>query len=151
MENNDSITSFGYHPIQLNNIFVRELHIVANNPPDEEVGVAGDKIAFLTGHTEYDQEDQEISVSAKIECGFEEENDQPYSIRIAIVGSFHVDEDKFDVKDLEDWARRNAPLILFPYLREHAYALTSRCGFKPLILPLMEVPTFRKPRKENQE
>ena len=101
--------------------------------------------------SEYDQDEKEIGVSAKIESGFDDEESQPYSIRIEIVGSFRVDEDRFDVGDLEDWARRNAPLILFPYLREHAYALSSRCGFDPLILPLMEVPTFRKPRKEEQE
>lgn len=151
MEKNDSVTSYGYHPIQLNSILVRELHIVANIPPDEAVGVSGEKIALFTGFTAYDQEEKEIGVSAKIESGFDEEEPQPYSIRIEIVGSFHVDEDKFDIGDLEDWARRNAPLILFPYLREHAYALSSRCGFEPLILPLMEVPTFRKPRKDEQE
>jgi preprotein translocase subunit SecB len=134
------------HPIQLEGIFVREMSIISNVPPSEEVGISANKIDFYTAHSEYREEDKEISVSLKVECGQSEDDDQPYSMKIDIVAYFNVDDEKFPIEHIHDWARRNAPLILIPYIREHAFGLTARCGFKPLILPLMEVPTFKIPK-----
>jgi preprotein translocase subunit SecB len=39
---------------------------------------------------------------------------------------------------------KNAPAILFPFLREQAYALSIRCGFPPFILPLIQLPSIQK-------
>ena len=64
-------------------------------------------------------------------------------MRVVIGGVFKVDETKFAKADIDDWANRNAPFILYPYLREQAYTLTVRCGFPGIIIPLLEVPTFK--------
>ena len=64
-------------------------------------------------------------------------------MRVIIGGVFKVDETKFAKTHIEDWANRNAPIILYPYLREQAYALTIRCGYPGLIIPLLTVPTIK--------
>ena len=57
---------------------------------------------------------------------------------------------KFSVEQLPSWAKVNAPMILFPFLREQVYALTARCGYNPIILPMIHVPTIRLEQVEKQ-
>jgi len=52
------------------------------------------------------------------------------------LGIFEVDEDKFPFKFIQNWAEKNAPLILYPYLREQVFSLSSRAGFGGTLLPL---------------
>ncbi len=132
------------HSIQLSKVGVLELFIRSNQPPDGSVGIEVLDLPFSVGHTEFDEENRQIAVMVKVEIGTngdDKEVKHPYSLKVEIIGEFEVGEG-FAVKHLDNWARRNAPFILMPYLREHVYALTSKCGFKPLILPLLEVPTL---------
>jgi len=66
-------------------------------------------------------------------------------MRIELSGEFEIDENQFDKKYINDWAMKNAPAILFPFLREQAYALSIRCGFPPFIIPLIQLPSIQKP------
>ena len=84
-----------------------------------------------------------VGITLELKEGEEKESELPYFLKVELAALFEVDESKFDKEHIYDWARRNAPFILFPYLREEAYALTIRAGYKPLILPLLEVPTFQ--------
>ena len=77
-----------------------------------------------------------------MEVGMEENTETPFSMKIELRGEFRINEREFPIDKIDDWARKNAPLILLPYLREQAFSLTARCGFKPLVLPLFVVPTF---------
>lgn len=141
------------HAIQIENVFVKELYIVANRPPSEQEGVDGGEFKLSVGHSEYDPEAKRIGVSVKIEVGLadveEEKTKLPFSMRIEIVGHFNVDEESFPIEHITHWARSNAPFILLPYLREHAYSLSARCGFKPMLLPLLEIPTFKLPQSSD--
>jgi preprotein translocase subunit SecB len=106
--------------------------------------VEPDKVAFAVGHSDYDKENSTIQVATKIEVGMDKRKPKlPFSMRIELIGVFKVDESNFPVDKIMDWALRNAPIIMFPYLREHAFALTARSGFSPMILPLMQVPAFQ--------
>jgi preprotein translocase subunit SecB len=132
------------HPIQLITLAVRELFIKSNLPPDSSVGAEAEKCNIITGSSDYNRETKSIAVTLKLETGIDDnEEDSPYSMRIEIVGIFQVDEAHFSVEHVPDWARRNAPIILYPYIREHAHSLPVRCGFSPLVLPLLEVPIFK--------
>lgn len=132
------------HPIQMISLGVLELYIKANERPDLSKKVEPEIISFSIGHNEYDKENSTIQVATKIEVGMEKKKAKtPFSMKIEIIGEFKVDENQFPVDKILDWAARNAPLIMFPYLREHAYSLTARCGFYPMVLPLMQVPTFK--------
>lgn len=136
---------YNLHPIQLVSIGVRELHITANEHPDVDTTSDSGDFFFSVGTSDYDPDTQSIGVGVRLEIGTDKckcEEPSPFILTIELVGTFDVDE-KFPVKHIDRWARNAAPLILFPYLREHAFALTARCGFKPILLPLLEVPTFK--------
>jgi preprotein translocase subunit SecB len=130
------------HAIQLIELNVQELYIKANEPPDPASEIDKKGFQFATGYSAYDKQSQCIQVAVKLEIGMEEDTKSPISMRIELGGVFKVDESEFPQEQVNDWARRNAPLILYPYVREHAFALTARCGFRPIILPLLEVPTL---------
>lgn len=132
------------HGIQLRKVNVSRLSIKALREPDPESGAFCEDIPITVGHTNYDPDDNAIWISLRTEIGKDEDSDSPYEMVVEIVGEFTVDEDKFPIEHIVDWARRNAPMILQPYLREQVYSLTLRCGFKPLILPLIQVPTLTK-------
>jgi len=136
---------FKRHPISIEEVQIKELSIRGNVPPDTVDENIEIKYSIRVGHSDYDEETSRIFVGLSLETGqeLEEESDSPYSIKIELVAMFKIDEERFQEKHVNDWARRNAPFILFPYLREQVYALTIRCGYKPLILPLVEVPTFQ--------
>ncbi len=67
----------------------------------------------------------------------------PFVLKVELIGLFTVDPERFPIEHVDQWARTNAPLVLYPYLREQVYGLTSRAGFNATLLPLLEIPTFR--------
>jgi len=138
------------YPIQLLQIGVRELWIQANTPPAVSTEIELKDCAIYAGHSPYDKSSNTIVISIKLELG--KGKDDPVSMRIELRGLFHVDEQAFPIKALPQWALGNAPVILLPYLREQTYALTARCGFKPLVLPLVEVQTIKidKPKAKRK-
>lgn len=151
MSDKTEIMPFKRHPIQTNSISVRELFIKANVFPEIDKELEATEVTIRVGHSKYDDKNNVIRVALKVEGGTEPEKTQsPYTIRVEVVGEFQVDETKFPKEQIFDWAKRNAPMILMPYIREHVYALTMRCGFNPALLPLMEVPVFSKVRNKKK-
>jgi len=133
-----------FHPIQIVDFGVKELFIRSYRSPDVTVGAKIEECSIRTAARPYDSKGKTIAVSLILESGVDADKRKvPYAMKIEILGIFGVDESRFPVEHISDWATNNAPLILYPYLREHAFGLSSRCGFKPLVLPLLEVPTFK--------
>jgi preprotein translocase subunit SecB len=128
------------HPIQLRALKVLELSIKVI-PEHSQLEPKLEKFSLFHGHSEYDQKDKTITVRIGVEMG-REVKDVPFELRIEILGIFEVEEDKFPLKFVHNWAEKNAPLILYPYLREHVFSLSSRAGFGGTLLPLFQVPTF---------
>lgn len=147
---------FILHPIQLISLNIEELSIKVKAPPQSvDLSSGSEEFNLRTGRSEYDEKNHIIQVGVKLEIGGKGGKDgkeTPFELRIIISGVFKVDETKFAKTNIDDWAKRNAPIILYPYLREQAFALTARCGFPGLILPLLEVPTFKleSPKKETK-
>ncbi len=138
------------HPIQLSWLNVVELYIKANQQPDPSVEYDDRSFSMSVGHGEYDQKDKLIRISLKLEIGMDskaDESNYPFSLRISVQAEFSVKEEQFPVNQIYDWAKRNAPFILYPYIREEAFGLTARCGFRPILLPLLEVPTLAERKK----
>jgi preprotein translocase subunit SecB len=132
------------HPIQLISLNIQELFIkVKEHPQSADLTSDSEEFNLRTGHSEYDEKEHIIQVGIKLEIKPKEGQKTPFDMRVVISGVFKVDETKFAKANIDDWANRNAPLILYPYLREQAYALTVRCGYPGIILPLLEVPTFK--------
>lgn len=132
------------HPIQLISLNVIELYIKVNQPPESsDLNLEEKDFSLRTGRSDYDEENHIIQVGVKLEIGGEEGQESHFTLKVVLGGVFKVDETKFQKVHIQDWAKRNAPIILYPYLREQAFALTVRCGFPGIILPLLEVPTFK--------
>jgi preprotein translocase subunit SecB len=151
------------YPIQATHIGPRELYIRANLPPAESLGIEESDYVLTVGHSAYDEETKVIQIAVRIEAGHSlkslekspqvsdgdpSEEVTPYHLRIELSGHFMVDDSVFPAERIYDWANTNAIFIMYPYLREHVFALTARSGFRPMLLPLVEVPLFRIPQKE---
>lgn len=131
------------HAIQLESVSTRELFICINGPVDDEaLSLCLENIQLQSAHGNFNSDNKSIDVGLRLAIGMDENNELPISIRIEIVGSFVIDTDQFDEDKIESWADRNAPMILYPFVREHGYGLTTRCGLPPLLLPLVQVPTL---------
>lgn len=133
------------HPIQLQNIKVMELSLVVKSDTEtNDLPETGDfKIGH--GHSEYDPEGRDIAVSMGFKIEEDDEN-YPFHMSVRLIGVFSVG-DRFPLDHIERWATGNAPLLLYPFLREHVYSLTIRAGYTGMILPLFTVPTFRLEEK----
>jgi preprotein translocase subunit SecB len=124
---------------------VRELKIAAHQPPEPDLDYELEEYPLRVAHSEYDPEDRTIGVYVRMELGSADSDTSPlpFHVIVDIVANFQVDDAVFPIEFIDQWASGNAPIILFPYLREHVFALTARAGFRPAILPLVEVPTVR--------
>ncbi len=100
------------------------------------------------GHSEFNHEDKDITIKIGIEIDEKQEN-SPFILKAELIGVFYVDDSQFPIEHIDSWAKKNAPLILYPYLREHVYSLTSRAGFDGVLLPLLEIPAFRLVSQKN--
>jgi len=129
------------YPIQATYMGVRELYIKANVLPSEKIQLEDPEPVLSLGHTKYNEAQKTIRIGIKLEMGNDKEG-SPFHLRIQLFGEFQVDETKFPIDRLSEWASKNALYIFHPFLREHVFALTSRCGFSPLLLQLLEVPTI---------
>lgn len=134
------------HPVNLIAVHLIELFIRAYHPPNPALEINEQTVSIGVGIGDYDEEDNVIGVAIKLESTMKDEegeidDETPYSLKIILEGVFRVTDDSVSIEQIQRWAENAAPYVLFPYLREQAYALTSRMGFKPLILPLIQVPT----------
>ncbi|MBE4585482.1 hypothetical protein BOO29_10965 [Vibrio navarrensis] len=141
--------TYNYHPIQLRDVKVLELFISANPScmSDKESGceIENGEFSFYHTHSKYNEEAKSfiVKVAAVIGREDEEEPTTEFDLRAELLGVFEVDEDHFPVEQIEAFASQNAPLIMYPYLREQVYSLTTRAGFDSTVLPLFVVPPFK--------
>lgn len=147
---------FKLHPIQLRALQVLRLSIEVHDPAramsdDYELV----EYALETGRSDYNPEDSTIHVMMRIRCGkfaIDEEltssrkekfENQPVSFLVEVGSIFDVDAEVFPLNQVDRFAEQNAPLIIYPYVREQVYGLSTRVGIKPMLLPLFEVPAFK--------
>ena len=133
--------SYKYHAIQLVAIKVLELSIKVNPDIDQDKIPENDSFNFWHTHNTYNSEEKTIAL--KVGVKIDEEDNSPFQLSVELIGVFTVDEDLFPIEHINQFARQNAPLILYPYLREHVYTLTNRAEYPSVMLPLFEVPAFK--------
>lgn|SRR5450830_173165 len=129
------------HAIQLTDLRVSELSIVVDLSVPRDASISGFNIE--TGRSAYDDSTKQIQVKMRVTMGPQEGEQAPFQLVAELHANFEVDESRFEVRHINDWADKNAPLVLYPYLREQVYSLTSRAGFQEALLPLIEIPTFK--------
>lgn len=133
------------HPIQLVSVETEELFIVVHERAKFLNNDYPKNFDYTIYSTELDK-DQSI-VKVKVELSVKPSDpgviDRPFTLKVGVAGAFKVDTSTFPIEKLDIFIVHNAPLILLPYVREHAFSLTQRAGFEAIILPLVEVPTFK--------
>lgn len=141
--------TFSEHPIQLIDFRVLELsynlkiHAEAKEP--ESLSDKSNEFKFYHTHSDYKEDTQTFFVKIKSEIGdIDEETESDYTLNVEVMGVFKVDEKRFDKSKVGAFADYNAPLVLYPYLREQVFGMATRAGIKQPILPLFEVKQFSK-------
>ena len=128
------------HGIQLNFLAVKELHFDSLRVPSTIAETEYSNPSFSTGRSNYDEKTKTIQVTVKFEISGK---DDVFTLRAEIVAQFRVDEAEFPKEKVNRWADKAAFYVLFPFLREQVYSLAVRVGLKPLMVPMMTVPTFK--------
>ncbi|MGC0833528.1 hypothetical protein [Pantoea agglomerans] len=148
------------HATQLKALQVFKLGIEVHDPnvalsDSFELG----EFTIENGHSEFNADASSINVRMRVRAGHfaidddnsAEKNDefsgQALSLIVEVGGIFSIDLEQFPSEHIYDWAEKNAPLVLYPYLREQVYGLSTRVGIKPVLLPLLEVPTMKFVKK----
>jgi len=135
------------HPIQLSGLVVKELFIRVNNPNAFNDDDEDKKFSHVVGHSDFDSINSSIDIGVIVSIGDPDKNqgdkpDSKFDLRVNLLAKFNIDTENFPENKIEQWAKHNAPLVLYPYIREHVHALSIRAGIRPILLPLMEVPTL---------
>jgi preprotein translocase subunit SecB len=146
------------YPIQATNISLRELRIKTHVPPNRSLQYDEAEFNLDMGHGDYDPETKQIQISARVQVGeenaqFEEDGTvkgNPFFLSVELVGFFSVISE-FPIDRIYEWATTNATYILYPFMREHVFALTARAGFTPMIMPIVEVPLFRMEKEAESQ
>lgn len=149
-------SAYKQHAAQLKALQVLKLGIEVHNPKvvlrdDFELG----EFSIENGRSDFDEDASTINVRMRIRAGrfaAEGESDperkalfeaDAISLVVEVAGVFSVDVTQFPAEYIHDWAEKNAPLVIYPYVREQVYGLSSRVGIKAVLLPLLEIPTFK--------
>lgn len=90
------------------------------------------------GRSNYDEGANTIQVAVKFES-----KAPKFVLRVELVAQFRVDESSFPKDKIHLWADKASFYVILPFLREQVYSLAIRAGLKPLMIPLMQIPTFR--------
>lgn len=130
------------HAIQLVDLKIIELSFQARNSSAFRDDLEIEELSLISGYTDFDEKNKTINVKVKATIG-DDDDDYPLRLIVDIRGKFSVNTDEFEIENIESWAKRNAPLILYPYVRENVYSLSSRVGLKDVLLPLLEIPSFK--------
>lgn len=133
------------YPIQATFIVVRELHFISHRPPRASDRIDQSSVRITQKVGPFSEETKRIQVSLEADFGFEaEETAQPppFSVRVAITAEFAI-SDTFPRDKIQQWAVANSAFVIFPYLRERLYYITVQGGYPPILLPLMQIPTFK--------
>ena len=143
------------HPIQLQFVAVRELFIQTFYPPVPGENYVPEAGQLTTSVAQFDAERKVIQISLQFKIGLDHEpseeeiseikskSAQPFRIRVHLVAQFSIDTNNFPESKIQQWGKANAPALMFPFLREHVFGLTSRCSYTPLILPMIVLPPTR--------
>ena len=158
-----SETAAYLHPVQLQFVAVRELFIKTYRHLPHDFILADSDVHMESVFTGYMAETKTLQINAGVHTGenrdlteeeekrLVRENGLSLRMRVKVVGQYSVDETRFPLDLLDEWAKKGGAMTLFPYVREQVYALTARCGIRPVILPVMQLPTIKiSPTLESQ-
>jgi preprotein translocase subunit SecB len=72
------------------------------------------------------------------------------NLSCVFVGIFSEEEGNENL-NIEEYINEFSAALMFPYIREHLYTVTSKAGIKPLRLPPMNILALLKKNEEKKE
>jgi hypothetical protein len=75
---------------------------------------------------------------------------EPYRLEVAAVAGFTFNPNEIPAPEVKLWCDKGSFFVLAPYLRNVIAGITRESGFPEVLLPLLEVPTFRPPSAKPQ-
>lgn len=133
------------YPIQPTYITVREIHFISHRPPSKNDRIDDSDVKLSQFVSAFNPEHKRVQVTLSAEFGFEDGQAvarQPFSLKVLITGEFSIGDD-FPRDMIPVWTAKNAPFVIYPYLRERVYSICLQGGYPPLILPLLQIPTIK--------
>lgn len=128
--------------IQLRRVDVGEIAYSCNTYANPGV-TPFSEYSLETGRSDFDPESRTIQVSVAFEAKVDPERASlNYSLRAKINGEFSVVGTSFPEAKVQRWAELNGATVLLPFLRELIHSVTVKSGFKPFVLPLMEIKLY---------
>jgi preprotein translocase subunit SecB len=151
------------HPIQLETVRIIEttLRVFESNAINQDDGEEV-PFKFSVSFTPFNDENKSIIVGITGTYGNDKQyinsesdaeldintKNYPFFIRVRLAGVFTVDTNNFPMVEIENWAKMNPPIVLYPFLREHIYSLASRAGIREIILPMVTLPMYKIQAKQ---
>jgi preprotein translocase subunit SecB len=137
------------HPIQLEFVAAKELTIRSKMPPAKDYRLPEGQAIFGGSISVFDEATRKFQVTFVVTIGDSEFSraDLPLYLRIELVGGFVVTVPEIKAETAIQWANAAARFTLLPYLREHVAGLSSRAGYSPVMIPLLQVPVLQPPAK----
>jgi preprotein translocase subunit SecB len=134
------------HPVELLRVVPLTIQFRGLEEPDiKHRDPDPDQIEITMYRTKFDEKKGSVFVVLGASLSRKEDKADssapPYEFRIDIVGEFRSREPSITKERLEEWSQRVAPFVLFPYLRSLLSDISGRCGYRPLDLPLLSLPT----------
>ena len=137
--------SVAVYPIQTTFIAVREMHFVSHRPPSPNDKIEQSTISITQSATPFNEATRRVQVTLTAEFGPGNEpspSPPPFTVKVAMTGEFII-HPSFLFDKINLWVTKNSAYIIFPYLRERLYYITSQGGYPPILLPLMQIPTIK--------
>ncbi len=79
-----------------------------------------------------DEDNNMLYVELKVTIQNEENS---LHIEIICAGQFQEDAEEPNIALLKEFSKKDAPAVLFPYVREYISSLTAKSGISPILLP----------------
>jgi preprotein translocase subunit SecB len=133
------------YPIQVTFITVREVHFISHRPPSPNDKIEESTISIRQAATPFNEATRRVQVTLNAEFGRSPEpqpNPPPFSVKVAMTGEFVI-HPSFPSDKINLWVTQNSTFVIYPYLRERLYYLTSQAGYPPILLPLLQIPTIK--------
>ena len=137
-----------HFPIQLLKVDIAEIAYSCAAFSDSSIRPT-EKFALNVAVSPYESATKTLQVALSFKAESDETNPvfpHNYSLEIKVHGIFCVvDEPRvpFPIAEIGKWAEKNGVLIMLPFLRESVYTITQKTGFGPLMLPMVEISSFR--------
>ncbi len=167
----EPVQGYRLHPVRLQFVYLKRLAFDANYLPKElpsglfRLAESGQWRVNVSGNVHGNRATVVASVEASFEQGREVlgterqqrevaseslgQYEDPYQLEVEVVAGFLFDPSEISEDEVDKWCKLGSFFVLAPYVRDVIARVTRESGFPEILLPLLEVPTFRAPATRN--